>query len=379
MKKKLLIVVNDPGFFLSHRLPIALEARREGYDVHIATGPGASSIQEIKRNELAHHLLPLSRSGKNIFKEVILLFTFWLLFFRVKPEIVHLVTIKPVVYGGVAARLAGVPCLVSAISGLGYSFTSTDFKAKIVKLIVSILLKLSLRHKNIRIILQNPDDRDFVMKSCGIRKDQTELIRGSGVDLDQYKYIPEDVTGSVKVVLVARLLRDKGVFEFFEAAKRLKLKYTSTRFQLIGSVDPGNPTSISEDQVKEWVESKVVEISGYSSQISKILPEANIVVLPSYREGLPKALAEAAACGRAVVTTDVPGCRDAIISNETGLLVPVKNVESLADAIESLIVNSELRMQMGAAGRRFAEAEFDVKRIVRAHLSLYQDLIDSQS
>lgn len=368
----LLFVVNIPEFFLSHRLPLAIRARNAGFTVHIATGPG-SACQEISELGFEHHLLPISRSGRNPLAELRTLWGLYRLMRTIRPDLVHLVTIKPVLYGGLTARLSGVPVMVAAISGLGTVFVDRDKKRSWMRRGIEWLYRLALGHPNAKVILQNPDDRAALIGMGAVHKDKTVLIRGSGVSLATYPMRPEP-EGVPIVTFAARLLEDKGVREFVEAARVLKERGVVARFWLAGSPDPGNITSITEMELSDWSKDGFVEILGYRTDIPDIFANSNIVVLPSYREGLPKALIEAAACGRAVVTTDVPGCRDAIEPGATGLLVPVRDASGLADAIQFLIENPDQRKQMGTSGRALAEHEFAIEKVVDAHLAIYREL-----
>lgn len=375
MKNILLFVVNVDWFFLSHRLPIALEAQRQGYEVHIATGL-TNKLEELNRNGLIVHPLALDRSSAGIGNAWRTMVELWRVFRAVRPDVVHLVTIKPVLLGGLTARLAGVPAVVAAISGLGFVFVAQGGKAKGRRLLVGLLYRLALGHTNLKVIFQNSDDRASLVRVMHLPTNKVAMIRGSGVDLAQYTHSPIPV-GMPVVVLAARLLADKGVREFVQAARLLRLRGVSAKFCLVGTVDPANPTSLTDAELARWVSEGVVEVWGQRSDMPQVLAAAQIVVLPSYYgEGLPKVLIEAAACGRAVITTDHPGCRDAIDPDVTGVLVPVRNVAALADAIVGLI-NDPVRCQaMGNAGRALAERAFDVRQVVAAHFRIYQELID---
>jgi len=369
---KLLFVVNIPEFFLSHRLPLALAAHAAGHEVAVATGPGAAAA-DITRLGLAHYSLPLSRSGMNPLAEIRILFSLYRLLRRERPDVVHLVTIKPVVYGGIAARIAGVRGVLAAISGLGTVFVAQGRKAAMVRYIVESLYRSALGMANTRVIFQNTDDRDMFIRRGIITPEKAIVIRGSGVELTDYPMLPEPEDTPV-VTLAARLLKDKGVREFVEAIRILRARGILASFWLAGDPDPKNPTSLSDSEVQEWQKEGLLKALGYQKDIASIFARSNLVVLPSYREGLPKVLVEAAACGRAVVTTDVPGCRDAIIPGETGLLVPVRNGVALADAIETLIEKPELRKTMGANARQLADKCFRIETIVEQHLTAYSSL-----
>jgi glycosyltransferase involved in cell wall biosynthesis len=373
MSRTLLFVVNVDWFFLSHRVPIALEAMRQGYQVHIATGL-TDKLDELRRNGLVVHPLALDRSSAGLCNAWRTAVQLWQIFRAVRPDVVHLVTIKPVLLGGLVARLAGVPAVVAAVSGLGFVFIARGAKAAVRRWLVGALYRVALGHRNVKVIFQNADDLRSLSKVALLPAAKVAMIRGSGVDLARYARVPPP-GGVPVVVLAARLLADKGVLEFVQAARLLRQRGCNARFVLVGTVDRANPASFTDAKVSAWVHDGVVEWLGHRADMPQVLAAAQLVVLASYREGLPKVLIEAAACGRAVVTTDVPGCRDAIDPGVTGLLVPVRNVAALANAMETLI-NDPLRCKvMGDAGRALAEKAFDVRQVAAAHLQIYQELI----
>jgi glycosyltransferase involved in cell wall biosynthesis len=374
-QKVLLFVVNVDWFFLSHRLPIALEALRQGYSVHIATGI-TNRAAELERHGLVVHPLALSRGGLGLGNAGKTAREIWNLYRTLRPDVVHLVTIKPVLLGGVMSRLAGMPAVVAAISGLGYVFTAQGTKAALRRRMVGLLYRVALGHRNMRLIFQNKDDLAGLRQAVPLPDRKVSMIRGSGVDLAAYARTPEP-PGAPVVLMAARLLADKGVAEFVEAARLLKERGCMARFVLVGTVDVANPTSFTEAQVAAWAKAGVVECWGHRSDMHVVLSAARVVVLPSYREGLPKVLIEAAACARAVVTTDVPGCRDAIEPGVTGLLVPVRDAVALAAAIDELLRDPARCTAMGHAGRALAEQAFDVRKVVEAHLQIYSELIGS--
>ncbi|MDP1998766.1 MAG: glycosyltransferase family 4 protein [Rhodoferax sp.] len=374
MTKKLLFVVNVDWFFLSHRLPIALEAQRQGFDVHIATGL-TDKLDELRRHGLTVHVLALDRHGTGLGNAWMTTLQLWRVLRAVRPDVVHLVTIKPILLGGLLARLVRVPALVVAVSGLGYVFMSHGSAAWVRRSLVSVLYKLALTHRNLKVIFQNADDFRSLNEIVHLPAHQVATLRGSGVDLAHFVHLKLS-EGVPVVVLAARLLADKGVFEFVEAAQMLSAQGCLARFVLVGTVDTGNPTSVKQTELDAWVREGVVEWWGHRSDMAQVLSAAQIVVLPSYREGLPKVLLEAAACGRPVVTTDVPGCRDAIDPGVTGLLVPVQDALALAQAMNELILDPVRCERMGTAGRALAEQAFDVRQVVAAHLAIYAELID---
>lgn len=372
-QRRLLYVVNNPAFFLSHRLPIALAAKEAGYDVHVATMAGAAAAQ-IESHGFLHHSIPMSRSGKNPFQECATLVALWRLYRTLRPDVVHAVTIKPVLYGGIAARLAGVPSYVAAVSGLGFIFMRSRDGFDLLRWSALMLYRLALGHRNSRVIFQNTSDRDVLLNAGAVHQQQVELIRGSGVDLEAFAAVPEP-GGPVVAVMVARLLADKGVREFAEAARIASGRSDGMRWVLAGSVDKGNPAAISTTELERWQKEGVLEYVGEQSDVAGLYARSHIAVLPSYREGLPKSLIEAAACGRAVVTTDVPGCRDAIEAGQTGLLIPPRDAVALASAVQRLADDPALRQQFGEAGRQLAERAFDIRQVVQRHLELYETLV----
>lgn len=368
-KPKLLFVVNVDWFFLSHRLPLALAARDAGYEVHVATSLTCPAA-ELQSHGFLVHALDIDRRSAGPVQAMRLTATLYRMMRSLTPEVVHLVTIKPVLLGGLAARMVRVPRVIAAISGLGFVFTARGTVALLRRLIVSAMYRLALCGPRVRVIFQNADDQAMLQRYAGIRDNQVVRIRGSGVDLSAWQAtsLPD---GPPVVLMASRLLVDKGVREFAEAARRLR-GHRGARFVLVGDLDPGNPTSLIREQVQGWVDEGRIEWWGHRSDMTAVLAMAHIVVLPSYREGLPKGLIEAAACGRAVVTTDVPGCRDAIDPGRTGLLVPVRDAQALADGIRGLLDDPQRVRAMGEAARCWAEQVFDVRDVIARHLALYR-------
>ncbi|WP_018995350.1 glycosyltransferase family 4 protein [Thioalkalivibrio sp. ALJ2] len=372
VRLKLLFLVNDFGFFVSHRLAVGLGARDAGFDVYVAApGEPPPMLGELGLKAVP---VPMSRRGANPFAEAHSLWALYRLFRRLRPDLVHLVTIKPVLYGGMMARLARVPAVVSAISGLGTVFTSDGQRAGMMRRAVQAMYRLALGHPNQAVILQNTDDQAALIRSGGLRDEKALMIRGSGVDLADMP-CREEVPGVPIVAFAARLLKQKGVEEFVTAARLLRERGVVARFWLIGDPDPGNPSSITPEQVEAWAAEGVVEVLGHRPDVPEIYAQAHVVTLPSYYgEGLPKTLIEAAACGRPIVTTDHPGCRDAIEDGETGVLVPVRDAQALADALQALVEDPQWRQAMGRAGRALAEREFAIEKVVGAHLEIYRRL-----
>lgn len=376
MKKKILFLVNDLSFFVSHRLQIAESVITLGYSVVVGYGElGSCKISFLKNRNIETIHIPLDRVGMNPFKEIRSLFFIFRLFLKKKPDIVHLVTIKPYLYGGIIARIAGVRGVVSSVSGLGTLFIDKKLNIKLLRALLFPIYKYAFNHPNQIVIFQNNDDLNKFINKKILRSSKTTIINGSGVELQNFSNFEEPI-GTPIVCFAGRLIKDKGVFEYISAARLIKKKGIKAKFLLAGDLDTKNPTGLNFKELQEIKNEELIEVLGYQNEIPILYSKSNIICLPSYREGLPKSLIEAAAASRAVVTTDVPGCRDAIIPNKTGILVPVKDVDKLAEAIIWLIQNPSKRVKMGKAGRKLAEEKFQIKKVIENHLSIYSDLLE---
>lgn len=377
--KKILFVVNVDWFFVSHRLPIALKAIEHGYDVHLAC-TFTDKRGFLESLGINCHNISFSRSGSSLRCELNSIGSIRRLLKDIDVDVVHAVTIKPVIYTGfVLQSMAHRPAFVAAISGLGYVFTANTIRAKSTKLLVSLMYKFALRSKRKMVIFQNTSDQAILSDIVNLSENNRTLIKGSGADLSVYRAQSEPL-GTKKIVSMAcRLLKEKGVYQFIEAAKIIKAKLPNTEFWLIGNVDPENPNSVSQQEVDAWVAQGVINALGHRGDIPELFAQSHIVTMPSfYGEGVPKVLIEAAACGRPIVTTDNPGCRDSIINEKTGFLVPIKNSEALADALMKLLLDETKRVEMGLQARQYAVNEFDVNNVVARHLDIYESLIVSK-
>jgi glycosyltransferase involved in cell wall biosynthesis len=365
----LLFVVNLDWFFLSHRLPLARAARDAGWRVTVAaadTGSAAAVVAE----GLAFVALP---AGGGALGEARLLPFLARLYRRLRPDLIHHVTIRPVVFGTLAARAVPRAAVVNAVSGLGYVFTG-DGRSRLLRGTVETLYRAALRRPRTRTIFQNPDDRAVFTDRGLVRPDDTVLIRGSGVDCARFAVAPEP-PGDPVVMLPARLLWDKGIAQFVEAARLLRARGVPVRMVLAGDRYEGNPTSIPQAQLDAWKDEGVVEPWGHREDMAAALAQASVVVLPSRREGLPKALLEAAAVGRPLIATDVPGCREVVLPGVNGMLVPLDDAGALADAVEALVRDPALRRTYGAAAREMAEREFAVEAVVAQTMEVYRSLL----
>lgn len=369
-RPRLLFVLNDAPFFITHRLPLALAARDAGFEVHVAVPFEPEPVALMKSENLHHHDIPLRRGARAIGGELSLIRAIWRVVRQVRPDLMHAVTMKPVVYGGLVARLARVPAVVHAVTGLGYLFLIEGTAARAQRSFVKRLYKFALGHRNAHVIFQNPDDLQLFLDSRLVDPDIVSMIKGCGVDTTAFPATPE-LDGDPVVMFPARILGDKGVREFVEAVRALKPKYPSTRFVLVGRTDPDNPTDVGEAGIRAWEKEGIVEWWGFSTDMAGAFAKAHVVCMPSYREGLPRVLIEAASCGRPIVTADVPGCREIVRDGENGLLVPVRDGSATAQAIERLLTDPALRKRMGARGREIVEAEFSVGDFVANSLAAY--------
>ncbi|MFZ5761966.1 MAG: glycosyltransferase family 4 protein [Thermodesulfobacteriota bacterium] len=370
---KLLFLVTEDWYFCSHRLPLAQAAKEAGFDVVVVTRVRDHG-EVIRRAGLRLVPCEWSRRGLNPFRELVVLAKLWRIYRREQPDIVHQVALKPVLYGTLAAWFAGCGRVVNAVAGLGFIFISSRKRARLLRPLVRMALRWLLDRPGSRLILQNRDDVEQFIQEKLADPGKIILIRGSGVDLT--RFVPEPERPEPLVVLLAsRLLWDKGVGEFVEAARRLRNQGANARFVLVGDGDSENPATIPRQQLAAWKEAGDIEWWGRRDDMPQILGMAHIVCLPSYREGLPKVLLEAAACARPLVATDVPGCREIVRSGENGILVPVRDAVALAAAIETLLGDPERRQQMGRVGRRMVEEGFAQEVVVDATMALYREMM----
>ena len=376
MKKKIFFLVNTLSFFISHRLELAIAAKNNDFIVQIGYGEiGNTKLSILEKEGIELYKLPLERKSFNPFTEIKTLLSIIKIFKKIKPDIVHLITLKVYLYGGIAARLLKVPCVVSAIAGFGVLSNNEQIKNIILKKFLFIFFLISFNHPNQVLVVQNSHDKRVVIKSYGIEPKKIILLRGSGIQLSNFINL-EESKNIVTICLASRLLIEKGIFDFVSAAKILTKRGYKAKFILAGNVDFGNPSSLSKEDLCKIANENIIDVMGFQKDIPKLFSKSHIICLPSYYgEGLPKVLLEAAAAGRAIITTNVPGCRDAIIPNKTGLLVPPKKPDKLADAFQYLIENPKVRIAMGNAARKLAKKEFTIEKIADKHIKIYQDLI----
>jgi glycosyltransferase involved in cell wall biosynthesis len=368
---KIILFANTEWYLYNFRLSLAQALCSEGHEVVLVSPPGKYS-QRLEEAGFRWISFPLSRRGTNPLAELATIWRLRNLYRAEKPDIVHHFTIKCVLYGSLAARLSGMrkSAVINAITGLGFVFIGQGWRAGGLRWLVKILYRIVL--KNTQVVFQNEDDRALFFELGLVTENQVSLIPGSGVDISRFQVAPAQPAAPVVVVLPARMLWDKGVREFVEAARILKAQGVPARFALVGDTDPNYPACVPEQQLNEWQSSGVVEWWGWQEDMPAVYRKADIVCLPSYREGLPRTLVEAAACGRALVATDVPGCRSVVRQGENGLLVPVRDGKALAEALCTLILDAGLRQKLGDCGREIVVREYSMEKVLGATLSLYK-------
>ncbi|MCD6679535.1 MAG: glycosyltransferase family 4 protein [Burkholderiaceae bacterium] len=372
---KIVLFANTDWYLYNFRRSLALALRDAGHDLLLVSPAGAYGERLL---ELGFRWLPAPMNRRSLNPARELTFVLWLarLFKRERVELVHGFTIKSAVYGSLAARLAGVRSRVSAVAGMGYVFSSNDAKARMLRLPVRALMRSALGGKSARLILQNPDDVALFLDARLIDETQVRLIPGSGVDCRRFTVAGVRGIGEpLRVLLAARLLWDKGVAEYVEASRRLRAEGRRVRFLLAGDPDPGNPAAVPGSMVREWVNDGLVDWLGHVDDMPALLGSVHAVALPSYyREGLPKTLIEAAACGLALVTTDMPGCREVVEHEVDGLRVPARDPVALAAAIARIDDDPALAARLGAAARTKALERFDERIVIARTMEVYEEL-----
>lgn len=373
MTKKLFMIVNVDWFFLSHRLPVALSAQKAGWDVTIITAD-TGKINKIPEHGLKVIDLPMSRSGMNIMEELKTLLFLYRLYKNEKPDVVHHVGMKTILWGTLAAKFSKVKGVVNAISGLG-GFFAEDNKGLLAR-VMPMVLRFSHARKNLLCIFQNDDDWGLYVKHGIIKHEQGRFIKGSGVDLNQFCYTPEPEDGKIKVMLTARMIVEKGVFLLTDAAERLRSKYEGkVEFLLVGGLDD-HPGAITAEQLNAVCDGNYIKWLGYRTDVKELLKECHIMAFPSYyMEGLPKSLIEADAIGRPVITSNSVGCKETLVDGYNGFLIQPKDVDALTEKLDLLLSDKDLRVKMGKNARQYAEDYFSIEVVKERHLAIYDELV----
>ncbi|MGE8106571.1 glycosyltransferase family 4 protein [Allorhizobium sp. NPDC080224] len=372
-RPKLLLFVSVDWFFCSHFLDRAVAAAREGFDVVVVTHV-AEHREKIEAAGLKVIHLALDRKSVNPLLALVALFRLCKILRHERPSIVHNVALKPIILGSLATRLTGRVPIVNAVVGGGFIFSSNGLVARLLRFPIGLALKLLLNPSKSRVVFENKDDLKSFVSLGYVRSREAVLIRGAGVDMA--RYTQNEVAADIPlIVLPARLLWDKGIGEFVDAARLLKRDGVTARFVVVGGLDPGNRASIDEETLRRWREEALVEFWGFRSDMPAVLAKAAVVCLPSYREGLPKALLEGMAAGLPCVTTDVPGCREAVSDGVNGILVSPRDMPSLASALHRLIVDQATRQVMGTRGRAMAAQQFSTEIVQIETVKLYRSLV----
>lgn len=379
---KILLFANTDWYLYNFRRSLAQALAAAGHEVLLVSPPGPFG-EQLQALGLRWLPAPMERRSLNPAREFALIWWLRRLMIQEEVDLVHGFTIKCVVYGALAARWAGVTARVNAITGLGYVFTSRDLMARLLRPLVRVAFRLALGGEQARLVVQNPDDAALFCQAGLVEPERVRLILGSGVNCERFSPVAtisdqRQVEGPVRVLLPARLLWDKGLAELVEAARLLREKGRPIHLLLAGEPDAGNPGEIPRAQLRLWEEEKLLDWLGHVKDMPALYRTVDLVVLPSYREGLPKGLIEAAACGLPLVTTDVPGCREVVTDGVEGLLVPARDPAALAEAIGRLAADPELRKRMGIAARAKALACFDERIVISQVLAVYCELVEAK-
>jgi len=373
---KILMLINEDRFFLSHRVPIAKKAQLSGYEV-IIVAKGTGQMREIGELGFKCVNMPIDPTGMNPIKDIKTLMFICKLFKCERPQIVHLVGMKNILWGSLAARVAKVPGVVEAISGLGGLFNGDGLN--MITKIILLTIRIGNAKTNVKAIFQNKEDMQIFLSQKAVKKEEVCYIKGSGVDLGEYKYTPESPTGSINVIFTARMVKEKGVMDLIEAAELIKPKYQGcVQFWLCGRI-VSNATAITEEYMHQHCDGEYIKWLGLRDDIRQLLQQSHIMAFPSYyREGLPKSLIEASAIGRPIITCNSVGCKDVVDDGVNGFVIEPKDVSALANRLSQLIEDEALRKRMGLAARAKAERCFSVDEVVSKHMDIYQSLIEKE-
>ena len=371
---KILFIIVEDRYFLSHRLHLAQYAIKKGYQVGLLCK--ISKHKEFLENEgIQVFDWSLVRGSFNLFFEIKAIYEILITLLKFAPDVLHAVALKPVIYASFASKLVFLKSRVFALGGLGFIFSSDKILAKLLRPLIVLVLKFTFSGNKSRLIIQNIDDKRTLINLKVIRDEKIDLIKGAGVDMKIFSFIKEP-SQIPEVILPARLLWDKGVGEFVLAADILKKRGINAKFTLLGETDPHNPECIPDDQIEDWKKEGAVGVAGFQDDMAKCIQDCAVVCLPSYREGLPKSLLEAASCGRPIVTTDVPGCREIVQDGVNGYLVPSKDPDLLAEALSRLLTDRKLREVMGLKGREFVERGFSAEIVAIKTEKIWNSLLN---
>ena len=362
MRSKIILVANTSWFLYNFESGLIEKLLLENHEV-ILVAPRDVWSDRLEQMGAHYIEVPMRRMGLNPISDLFLLLRFFSIYKRQQPNVVFHNTIKPTIYGSIAARLANVACILNMIPGLGYVFIGNEIHNQFLRSFVEFMYKVALRPSE-KIFFQNPDDKRYFVDHRIIEEKQAEVTYGLGVDVERFYFVEPSKTQECIFLLMSRMLWDKGVGEYVEAAKKIKQSYPNVTFQLLGKIDRENPSGIQKQFIDEWNNLGIIQYLGELPDVRAAVAKADVIVLPSYREGIPNSLMEGMAMGKPIITTDVPGCRETVIHDITGVLIPPKNIPALIDAMLYMIIHPEIRSTMGREGRKLALERFDVKRVI---------------
>lgn len=374
MSRRILYVDNRVKYVLSHRIPWLVRARQAGFDVHVTTLTAGSGAR-IERAGFPYHPVSEQKRSNNPLHELKLVTRLHKLYRQLQPDIVHQITLRSTLYGGMASLFVREPAILNGVTGLGYLFTDDDPKVRALRKSVLWALWVLRQGRHQTYLFQNPDDKRLFRQNGVTDSSNSVLIKGSGVKTEKFGQRPEP-PGTPVVLFPARMIWHKGVQEFVDAARIVNRNQQDARFVMVGETDADNPAGVSAEELAQWEDEGVIEWWGYQESMPDVFAQSHIVCLPSkYREGVPKVLIEAASCGRPIVTTDMPGCREIVQDGENGILVSPDDGRAVADAVIRLLEDAELRAKMGDQGRALVQKEFSVERVVERTVEVYRDVL----
>lgn len=379
--KKILYIINHKSFFVSHRLKIALEAKKQKFETFLICGTDASYSMKkeaekiLKKKKINFKEICSDPSKFNLILDIKYIYKTFLFLKEYRPDLIHIASPKALVLGGIAARLYNKSAVILSISGLGHIFTEKNFKTKILSFLFIRIIKIITNLKKTMVIVQNKDDYVFFRKILKIKKKKIKIIKGSGVDIN--RFFPRKNQKERLVLFPGRLLLNKGIIEFYESAKIINKKHKDWKFLIAGASDYKSPVLIKKYKLKEILKKSYITYLGHVDykKMPKLLNKISIMCLPSYREGMPMVLQEGASSGLPIITSDVAGCNEVIINNRTGFLVKLKSVKMLVEKLMFLIENINLRQKFGKEGRKFAVKNFDENLIIKQNLDIYKNLM----
>jgi len=378
MPMRIVFFANTDWYLYNFRLSTARHLQAQGAEVVMVSPPGEFGAR-FAQHGIRWETLPMDRASLNPLREAVTIHHLTRLLRRERPQLIHNFTVKCAVYGALAARLSNVPAVVNAVAGMGYVYASNTLKARVLRPVVSTLMRSTLGHGHSRVILQNPDDAAALTESKLVPADRIRIIRSSGVNIDRFRPVSHTGDGPLRVLLAARLLREKGVGEFVDASRMLRERGRKVQFLLAGTPDPGNPSSYGKHEIDQWHQQGLVDWLGHVDDMPALMRTVHVMALPSYyREGVPRCLIEGAASGLCLITTDLPGCREVVTAHGIdGLQVPPRDAPSLAALLMQLDDDRGLVKQLGTQARERAERHFDERLVIDRTLEVYAELLAS--